>query len=155
MSDILENIPVGAKYKSIGRTLGEGDFSLITNLTWTTSELHSNSEHMKDTQFGERILAGPCVVAVVTGLTLTGDNLERELGKAGLRPVAMLGLDNIRFPAPVKPNDTLWAETEIVGARPARNPERLVLTVIDRGLNQRGEVVSEATRTGLFERVKA
>ena len=155
MDDITANIPIGAKYKSIGRTLGEGDFSLITNLTWTTSELHSNFEHMKDTPFGERILAGPCVVAVVTGLTLTGDHLERALEKVGFRPVAMLGMDKIRFPAPVKPNDTLWAETEIVGARPTRHPERFVLTVIDRGFNQRGEMVSEATRTGLFERAKA
>ena len=153
MDDLTANIPIGAKYKSIGRTIGEGDFSLITNLTWTTSELHANYERMKYTPYGERVLAGPCVAAVVVGLTGTSD-LRRELSKAGIRLVAMLGMDNVRFPAPVKPNDTLWAETEIVGARATRNPERGVLTMIDRGLNQRGEVVSEATRSALFERVK-
>ena len=150
MGDITEKIPVGAKFKSIGRTLGEGDFSLITNLTWTTSELHSNYERMKDTQFGERILAGPCVAAVVVGLTGTSD-LKRGLADAGVRLVAMLGMDNVRFKAPVKPNDTLWAETEITGARVSSNPRRGVLTMIDRGINQRGEIVSEATRNALFE----
>ncbi len=153
MGDITQNIPLGAKFKSIGRTLGEGDFSLITNLTWTTSELHSNYEHMKDTPFGERILAGPCVAAVVVGLAGTSD-LKRALAGAGVRLVAMLGMDSVRFPAPVKPNDTLWSETEIVSARLTRNPQRGVLTMIDRGLNQRGEVVSEATRNALFEAVK-
>lgn len=153
MGDITEKVPVGAKYRSIGRTIGEGDFTLITNLTWTTSELHSNYEKMKDTQFGERILAGPCVAAVIVGLAGTSD-LRRGLHDAGIRLVAMLGMDKVSFPAPVKPNDTLWSETEIVSARLTRNPQRGVLTMIDRGFNQRGELVSEATRNALFEAVK-
>lgn len=151
MGDITEKVPLGAKYRSIGRTIGEGDFSLITNLTWTTSELHSNFERMKNTQFGERILAGPCVAAVIVGLAGTSD-LHRGLHEAGIRLVAMLGMDNVRFKAPVKPNDTLWSETEIVSARLSNsNPKRGVLSMIDRGFNQNGEIVSEATRNALFE----
>lgn len=150
MGDITAMVPIGATFKSQGRTLGEGDFTLITNLTWTTSELHANYEKMKDTQFGERILAGPCVAAVVVGLSGTSD-LHRALHQAGIRLVAMLGMEKVTFPSPVKPNDTLWCETEIVTARLTRNPKRGVLTMIDRGINQRGQVVSEATRNALFE----
>jgi len=54
---------------------------------------------------------------------------------------------------PVRPDDTLWAESEVVTARDsASRPGQGVLTWRDRGVNQRGEVVVEVTRTLLVTR---
>ena len=68
MAGIDDLVPVGKKFISAGRTISEGNFTLLTNLTWTTDQIHSDREYMKGTQFGERILAGACLLACVVGL---------------------------------------------------------------------------------------
>jgi acyl dehydratase len=150
MTDILSRILVGAKFKSRGRTLSDGEFALLTTLTWTNTEIHSNAEFAKRTQFGERILSGPLVATLIVGLAVTSD-FYRTLEESGVRLLALLGMEKVRFLAPVQPNDTLWAETEIVAARLTSRPGRGVPTWVDRGINQRDEIISEATLKGLFE----
>lgn len=152
MSALLEGLPYGQKFRSQGRTIGEGDLSLLTNLTWTTSELHSNKEHMKNTPFGERILAGPCVVACMVGLAGTS-GFRQELRQRKVQLVAMLGLENVRFTAPVLPGDTIWVETEILDARETSNPQRGVMRIQERGYKQTGEQVCEYIRIAMFERL--
>ena len=58
----------GVKVRSRGRTITDADFSAMTNLTWTTSELHTNEAVMAEGSFGTRILAGACVIAFALGL---------------------------------------------------------------------------------------
>lgn len=151
MSALLEGLPYGEKFRSQGRTISEGDLSLLTNLTWTTSELHSNKEYMKNTPFGERMLAGPCVVACMVGLAGTS-GFRHALHARQARLVAMLGLENVRFTAPVLPGDTLWVETQIIDARETSNPKRGVMRIQERGYKQTGEQVCEYVRIALFER---
>lgn len=153
MGDIIERVPIGTKFKSRGRTLTDGDFSILTSLTWTATEIHANAEFARQTQFGERILSGPLVATLIVGLATTSD-FYRTLEASGVRLLALLGIENVTFKAPVQPNDTLWSETEIVAARLTSQPGRGVLTWVDRGFNQRGEIVSEATMKGLFDVVE-
>jgi acyl dehydratase len=151
MSSFNELIPVGKKFVSQGRTIGEGDFTLLTNLTWTTSDLHSNKEYMKDTQFGERILAGPCVLALIIGLAGRGP-FNEVLHQDGLHTIALLGMDELRFKAPVKPGDTLTAHTEVLEVRPShKNPKRAIVRIRDSAVNQNGELVMEGLRASMVE----
>ncbi len=63
-----------------------------------------------------------------------------------------MGLE-AEFPAPVHPEDTLWAESELVSATDSESrPSQGVLKIRDRGVNPRGEVVAEVTRTLLVAR---
>lgn len=151
MGALLEGLPYGQKFRSQGRTIGEGDLSLLTNLTWTTSEIHTNAEYMKKTQFVERMLAGPCVVACMVGLAGTS-GFRQTLQAANARLLAMLGLENVRFTAPVLPGDTIWVETEIIDARETSNPKRGVMRIQERGYKQSGEQVCEYIRVAMFER---
>ncbi|MBI2321020.1 MAG: MaoC family dehydratase N-terminal domain-containing protein [Chloroflexi bacterium] len=151
MSALLEGLPCEQKFRSQGRTIGEGDLALLTNLTWTTSELHTNAEHMKQTPFGERMLAGPCVVACMVGLAGTS-GFRQALHAANARLLAMLGMENVRFTAPVLPGDTVWVETEIADARETSSPKRGVMRIQERGYKQTGEQVCEYLRIALFER---
>jgi itaconyl-CoA hydratase len=64
-----------------------------------------------------------------------------------------MGYEQVRFLAPVKPGDTLYAETEIVEARATSKPSRGIIKFKDVAKNQRGEVVMEALRTMLVEQV--
>ena len=151
MSIFDELLPIGQKFTSPGRTISEGDFTLLTNLTWTTAEIHSNREYMKKTQFGDMILAGPCTVAVMIGMNGRGAfGMLFEEGK--VRVVALLGLDEIRFRAPVLPGDTLTAHAELLDVRPSqKNPRRGILRVKDSATNQKGELVVESIRTMMIE----
>lgn len=151
MATLQELVPVGKQFVSIGRTIGEGDFTLLTNLTWTTSNIHSNREYMKQTQFGERILAGPCVLACVVGLASTSGVMQ-QLNQNGLRTVALLGFEGVRFSAPVKPGDTLTVHSQILGLRPSgKNSKRAVAQIRDVAFNQDGQEVMSATRFSLIE----
>lgn len=154
MATFQELIPVGKKFVSEGRTIGEGDFTLLVNLTWSTSSIHSDSEYMRKTQFGERILPGPCVLACIIGLANTS-GLRQVMYQDGLRTVALLGFDGVRFTGPVKPGDTLTVRSEILGVRPtSNNPKRGVVQVRDAVFNQDGQEVMSATRSTMVEMTK-
>ncbi|MBZ5612353.1 MAG: MaoC family dehydratase [Acidobacteriia bacterium] len=57
-------------------------------------------------------------------------------------PVLGLGVDEIRWPNPVRPGDTLTAELEVVSITPSRSkPSHGVVRLRTTARNQRGEVV--------------
>jgi acyl dehydratase len=67
--------------------------------------------------------------------------------------VAQLGMDAIRFPAPVFPGDTVRVETEVVEARGSKSrPDAGIVVFEHRAYNQRDELVCRARRTGLMHR---
>jgi itaconyl-CoA hydratase len=151
-SAIGQGLPFGKAERSQGRTIGEGEFAILASLTWTTRERNANREFMAGSGQTDRELAGPVVVAIVASLAALGP-LNRALHEEyGVRTLAAMGLE-AEFFAPVRPEDTLWAESEVVSARDsASRPGQGVLTLRDRGINQRGEVVVEVTRTLLVSR---
>ena len=60
---------VGNTVRSQSRTVTEGDFSAIVNISWENGPLHTDEEYMKTTPFGKRILGGPCLIALIAGLS--------------------------------------------------------------------------------------
>ena len=65
----------------------------------------------------------------------------------------MLGKDEMRFPNPVRPGDRLTYHTECVEKRVSRSrPDRGIVRVRDRLVNQRGEAVLEQQVTLLVPR---
>lgn len=152
MEKVLKEISYGEKRTSIGRTISEGDFSMLVNLNWTIGSLHADSEHMKSTAFGERILPGVCVLSTTMGLANTS-NVRSLMAEKGLQLVALLGYESVRFISPVYPGDTITVQSEILDARPSSDPKRCVARLKDVTTRQTGEVVLEAVRTELYELV--
>lgn len=148
---LLSGLPLGVVAHSRARTITDGEFGLLTSLTWTIGPMHVDEEHMKTTPFGHRILGGPVVAAVVSGLWYTScwDDFRRTYN---IKPIAALGLE-ARNRAPVLPNDTLRVETTLVDARASQSqPGRGILVFEDRAFNQRDELVMEMRRSLMFER---
>ena len=57
-----------------------------------------------------------------------------------------LGVDELRWPKPVRPGDTLRLETEILDVRASRSkPDRGIIRIRNVTTNQRGEVVQTFT----------
>ncbi len=150
MEDLLKAISYGKKRSSIGRTISEGDFSLLVNLNWTIGSIHADSEHMRSTAFGERILPGVCVLSTTMGLANTS-RVRGLMADQGFQLVALLGYESVRFTAPVYPGDTITVESEILDARPSSDPKRCVARLRDVTTRQTGETVLEAVRTELYE----
>jgi acyl dehydratase len=119
---------VGDKIKTRRRTISEGEFTAMVNLSWENSPLHSDQEFAKTTPFGERILGGPCIIPFVAGLSGQTHALWE---RTGCQLVALLGIEGVRFTAPLFPGDTIWVETEVVGFKQTSKPGRFTVTVKD------------------------
>lgn len=64
-----------------------------------------------------------------------------------------LGVDELRWPRPVKPGDTLRLETEILDVRPSQSkPDRGVIRIRNVTTNQGGEVVQTFVASVLVRR---
>lgn len=127
---------VGSRFTSQGRTFTDAEIALMTDLTWTGHDLHSNAVAMRATPMGERILAGPCVLACALGqLASAGWEflLRRDFG---VRPVALLGTDNLRFELPIVPGSTMVVHNEVLSARASTSrPHHGIITTQVRGVD--------------------
>jgi acyl dehydratase len=127
-------LPLGERFQTQGRTIGEGDFSALCNLTWTTGNSHTDREFMAG-RTGERWLAVPCVAAVVVGLTAKHWFSYVFHKQYGIRILESRHLE-VESHLPVVPGDTLHADCEVVEAKGD------LLLVEERAVNQRGEHVA-------------
>lgn len=121
-----------------GRTITEADNVLFCMLTMNHHPLHSDAHYAKDTQFGQRIVAGPLVYSLVFGMTVPVIS-----GKA----IANLATTDMRHTKPVFHGDTIYARTEVLEVRESKSqPDRGIVTVKTEGVNQSGDVVLEFQR---------
>ncbi len=116
-----------------GRTITETDDVLFCALTMNQHPLHSDAAYAQDTQFGERIVAGPFVYSLVFGMTV-----DIVSGKA----IANLATTDMKHTAPVHHGDTVYARTEVLDVRDSHSqPDRGIVTVRTEGINQNGVTV--------------
>ena len=147
--ELLGDIAVGTKVVTQRRTITEGDFSAMVNLSWETSPLHTDREHAKTTAFGERVLGGPCIIPFVAGLT--GHAWHGMWERAGTQLIALVGIEGVRFTAPLFPGDTIWVETEITGMRPTSKSGRAIVIVHDTLYKQDRSVILQMDRLILVQ----
>jgi acyl dehydratase len=127
-----------------GTTIGEVEGQLLTKLVLNTAQAHFNDHAMEGSPFGDgRLVFGLVTGSVVIGLA-TQDTAEHA--------VAEVGLDGVRFTAPVHHGDTLYAATEVLATADAERPDAGLVRFRHWGTNQRDEVVFEAERTVLVRR---
>jgi acyl dehydratase len=138
----LEDFAVGDIYRSrLGRTVSEADNTWFTLLTMNTNQIHFNAVYAARTEFKKPLVVSSLTLAIVLGLSVA-DTSENA--------AANLGWGDIKLPAPVYAGDTLWAESEVLNVRESRSrPSCGIVGIRTRGLNQRGDVVIEFTRSFL------
>lgn len=107
---------------------------------------HLDPEAAKQTVFKELVASGWHTAAMSMKLFVTG-GLRLAGGSVGL------GVDELRWPRPVKPGDTLRLETEILDVRPSQSkPDRGIIRIRNVTTNQRGEVVQTFVASVLVRR---
>lgn len=139
----FEEIQVGEEYESPGRTVTETDIVLFAGLSGDYNVLHTDAEFMKKSIFGERIAHGLLGLAVQAGLLTRATTAYATLAFVGLR---------WKFRAPIKIGDTIRVRARVGAKRETSQPDRGLVTLERRILNQRDEVVQEGETDLLVER---
>lgn len=126
----FEQIDIGEKWFSEGRTITESDIVAFASLSGDWYPLHTNKEWASATVFKQRIAHGMLLLSVATGL------MEFKPGIV----VAFYGMDKVRFVSPVFIGDTISLEMELI-EKNDKNEKSGVVTVKVNILNQRNETV--------------
>jgi acyl dehydratase len=151
MNSLHDLIPIGKILTSRGRTITEGEFSLLSSLTWSNSEVHTNRVYMQGTPYGDIVAAGHCTLALMGGLHGTS-GLGEILYQDAIRSIGLVGIENVHFRHPLKPGDTMTVRTEILDVLPTKkDPRRSILRYRDTAYNQRSEMLVEADFIQLME----
>lgn len=132
----LEDLQVGARYRSNGRTITEADLTMFSMLSGDWNPIHADAEFASQTPYGQRLVHGVLGLAVVTGLM-------DQAGWFRSSAVAMLDITSWRFALPILVGDTLTCEMEITSVRPTSTVGRGVAGRRFTLRNQAGKVVQE------------
>jgi acyl dehydratase len=104
----FEVFNVGDSFETAGRTVTEADIRAFVGATGSTDPIHVDHEYADKHPLVEGVVAqGTLTLGVVDGLVAGA--------VAGDAALAMnVGQDGIRYPAPVRPGDTISATAEVV-----------------------------------------
>ena len=132
----FEDLEVGLVLQSQARTVTETDLVTFCMVSGDWNPIHSDEEFSKRSHYGQRVVHGLYGLSVVTGL------MDRA-GWFARSAVAMLGIQDWRFVAPLFVGDTVRCEMEISSLRMTSRGDRGAVGRTFRLLNQRGEVIQE------------
>ncbi len=126
-----------------GKTIGDLENVMITNMVMNTAPAHFDEHMMQPTPFCGRLSFGGVNMSVVVGLA-SQDTSENAL--------AELRMDKLRLRNPVLHGDTLYAYSEVLSKEETDNPEAGEVTFKHWGVNQDDKIVVEVERTVLVKK---
>jgi acyl dehydratase len=135
----------GETFTTAARTVTEGAVDLFAGLSGDFNPLHTDEEQARQTPMKGRIAHGMLVLSVATGLA-------NQLGLFEGTTLALLGMDKIKWTAPVRPGDTVHVELTIRQKKESSKPDRGVLMTEATVRNQRAEAVMTVEWTTLMAR---
>lgn len=134
----LEDLSVGQRFRTGSRTV---DLAAIQAFAreYDPQPFHTDPEAAKATIFGELVASGWHTMGITMRLIVDG---EAQLGWG----FAGAGVEELDWPNPVRPGDTLRAESEVVEVRPSKSkPDRGLARIRTTTYNQRDEPVLVVT----------
>ena len=134
VGDIYEHRPA--------KTVTEYDNHLFTLLTLNTHPMHFDAEFAKASEFKRNLVVSPYTLALLIGMSVTD---------CSQKAVANLGMDDVKFTAPVFAGDTIYGESEVLAKRESKSrPGDGIVTILTRGFNQDGTMVCTFRRNMLI-----
>jgi len=140
-----EDIQIGDKVLTPGKTLTDAMVTLMVSLAGYTEPFFHDEEFAKQTPFKGRIMPGLLVVLVAGGLA-------EHTGYWDGATIGLMGVENIKFPAPARPGDTIRVEMEIINKKETSKPGQGLVWDRKTCRNQRDEVVAVADFIHLTKR---
>jgi acyl dehydratase len=131
----FEDFETGKERFSPGRTITEADLGAFSGLTGDFSQVHTDEEFCKKTEFGTRIAHGLLGLSIAQGL-MWRTNYTQGTG------VASLGWDKWTFKKPIMIGDTVRVRWQLTQKRESGSkPNMGIITEFVELMNQKGEVV--------------
>jgi acyl dehydratase len=128
-----DDLKVGYKFRTVGRTVTEADITIFTGVTGMTEVLFNNIEFIKaESPIGGRPAPGALVYSFAEGLLV-----QSTMQGTGL---AFLECE-FKVLKPVSAGDTIHVECEVISIRPTSKGNRGIVRTMNKVVNQRGEVV--------------
>lgn len=141
----FEDLAVGQEYRT-GTVAVTADEAREFALRYDPQPFHVDPAAAAGSVFGGIIASGWLTAALTMRLMVLG---EFGFGSG----VIGLGIDTIKWPAPVRPGDTLAARMEILAARASESrPDFGVIKLRTTTVNQRGETVQVLVSNALVRR---
>lgn len=142
----FEECRVGRTASSPGRTMTEADVVAFAGLTGDWHPLHTDAVHAAASEFGQRIAHGLLGLGVAIGLLARCGLVEPAV-------LALLGVDEWRFSAPIRLGETIHARASVQAARPSRSkPDRGIVTLTVEVVRADGVVAQQGQVTLLVAR---
>lgn len=133
IGDVYEHFP--------GRTITDADNIQFSLLTMNNHPLHCDQAWAARSEFGGPIVNSGLTLSIVLGMTVADIS-----GRA----IANLGWKEIQLIAPVRPGDTVYAESEVVEVRESRSrPTQGIVTVKTTGRKADGTIFMTFIRSAL------
>lgn len=128
-----QDMPVGAKFKTYGRTITETDIVNFISCTGFLEVLFTDMEYVREhSAIKGRLAPGALVYALGEGLTMLG-----TIQGTGL---AFLGME-LDVKGPTFAGDTIHVQIEVIEQRPASKGGRGLVRTRNNIINQKGETV--------------
>jgi len=143
-----EDLYVGMRFRSPGRTILDADLIGFAGLTGDYSELHTSDVYARASQFGRRVAHGMLGLAYAHGLMWARTGELRETA------VAFLGIEDWRFLGPIFVGDTIFVDYVLAELRDSRSrPTQAIATFDVSVVNQDGTVVQRGRKALLVSKV--
>jgi acyl dehydratase len=143
-----EDFEPGLRIETAARTITETDLVVWAGMVGDWSAVHVDTEHAKQSPFGERIVHGNVAFNLAVSLAVqAAPGIYRP--KGFVRP---LGWDGVRFTAAVLIGDTIRAERVLTDREESEEDGCGTLVYEMNVLNQRDETVLVATERLLVKR---
>ncbi|WP_294641416.1 MaoC/PaaZ C-terminal domain-containing protein [uncultured Aureimonas sp.] len=147
MSYRYEDLHVGMRFRSPGRTVGESDVMAFAGLTGDFSELHTSDVYAASSQFGRRVAHGMLGLSYAHGLMWARTGELRETA------IAFLGISDWRFVGPIFLGDTIFVNYVIAEIRDSRSkPTQAIATFDVDVVNQSGDVLQKGRKSLLLSK---
>ena len=126
---------------AVGQTFGSGPMHIDGDRTIAfATEFDPQPFHLDETAARRSIFGGLTASGWHTAAVTMRLLVESELKPAG--GIIGAGLDECRWPRPVRPGDELRVECEVIDVRPSKShPDQGLIKLRTTTLNQRGEAV--------------
>jgi 3-hydroxybutyryl-CoA dehydratase len=107
----FEELSLGQKIYTAGRTVTEADVVSFAGLSGDFSQIHMDARYAAQGFFGQRVAHGLLVLSIISGLAVQTGVMDRTV-------IAFREIAEWKFSKPVFFGDTVRGEMEVVGLKP-------------------------------------
>ena len=144
MVEWFDDLKIGMRFKSAGKLVTREDIKRFAE-EFDPQPYHLDEAAAERSVMGGLAASGWHTAAIVMRLCI-------ETRPFGPHPIFGLGVDELRWLAPVRPGDVLHVEGEVVGLTPSRTKPQGVARLKWTAFNQRGEPVYTITPMAIVPR---